>query len=126
MADASLDFTNRAACLAYLENVLPEANAATLATLLDLSAATTCTDPPETAYRPFWVEANARLSTRTGEHESVRSAAGSQVVYRDTSASAANALLQRQAAIDTTLCNIPEGFIAKPAGGRVQRVATVF
>lgn len=79
-----------------------------LEALLDASAGESCGEPPVTTYRPFWVEAT-QLGGATGSFESVTSAAGSSVTYRDD-ARAIRALLRRQAALDAALCSIPNGF----------------
>lgn len=119
---AALDFTNRTVVLAYLTDVLPNADTSVLEALLDASAGNDCGDPATTVYRPFWVQATV-MSQTTGEFESVTSAAGSSVVYRDQAKGATRAVLRQQAALDKALCGIPDGFEA--AGGRV-RVETVF
>jgi hypothetical protein len=113
---APMDFTSREETLLYLEAALPSEDASVLAALLDASAANDCDeDDPTTVYRPFWVLANA-LQTNTSLFESVGSAAGSSVKYRDPE-SAWRAIMRRQAALDESLCGIPPGFEAVITGG---------
>lgn len=94
--------------LDYLTTRFPAADDTVLEALLDASAGESCSDPPVTVYRPFWVEAT-QLGGAAGGFESVTSAAGSSVTYRDD-ARAIRALLRRQAALDAALCSIPSGF----------------
>ena len=118
---AALDLTDRATVLAYLTSQLPNEPVSALEALLDASAGSSkadCDDDTETAtttYRPFWVLANT-LQSNPSAFESVRSAAGSQVQYRDP-ISAYRALMRRQAGFDATLCSVPEGFEAYAPGG---------
>lgn len=118
---AALDLTDRSATLAFLTAQLPNENADALEALLDASAAsdkTDCDDEDEqatTTYRPWFVIANV-LQANPEAIETVRSAAGSQVAYRDPTV-AYRALMQRQAAFDAGYCTIPEGFEAVTAGG---------
>lgn len=112
---AALDLTNRTAVLAYLTASLPNETQSVLETLLDASAADDCADPPVTTYRPFWVIANT-LQTNQGLAESVGSASGASIKYRDP-ISAWRAIMRRQAALDKAYCNIPEGFEAVLPGG---------
>lgn len=118
---AALDLTDRTAVLAFLTSQLPNEPSGALEALLDASAGTDktdCDDDDEegtTTYRPWFVIANVLQANPTA-YESVRSAAGSQVQYRDP-ISAYRALMRRQAGFDATLCTIPEGFEAVAAGG---------
>lgn len=104
----ALDFTSKAEVLAYLEDRFPDAADGLLEALLDASAGRNCDNPPVTVYRPFWVEAQ-QLASITGGYERVRSAAGSEVVYKDD-ARAIKALQDQQAALDAGLCYVPPGF----------------
>ena len=118
---AALDLTDKTAVLAFLTAQLPDEDATALEALLDASAAadkTDCDDADETAvttYRPWFVLANV-LQSNPEAIQTVRSAAGSQVAYRDPTA-AYRALMQRQAAFDEGYCTIPTGFEAVAAGG---------
>lgn len=109
----ALDFKSKAEVLNYLEERFPDAPDGVLEALLDASAGRNCDNPPVTVYRPWWVEAS-QLAGTTGGFERVRSAAGSEVVYKDN-ASAIKALMDRQAALDASLCYIPPGFGASTA-----------
>ncbi len=117
---AALDFKNRAAVLDYLTTVLPNADEGVIEALLDASAGNDCGTPPETVYRPFWVEAHVRSTERAGEFESVTSAAGSSVTYRDTARGVERSLMRRQGILDKALCGIPDGYEA--GGGNRARV----
>ena len=112
---AALDMKSKAETLAYLEAQLPSEPASVLEALLDASAADDCAEPPVTVYRPFWVLANV-LESNPSLAESLGSAAGSSIKYRDP-VTAYRAIMRRQAALDLALCNIPEGFEAVTAGG---------
>jgi hypothetical protein len=113
---AALDLTNRTAVLAYLTASLPNETVSVLEALLDASAADDCAeDEPVTTYRPFWVIANT-LQTNQALAESVGSASGASIKYRDP-ISAWRAIMRRQAALDKGYCNIPEGFEAVLPGG---------
>ena len=113
---AALDMKSKAETLAYLEAQLPSEPASVLEALLDASAADDCDeDDPQIVYRPFWVLANV-LESNPALAESLGSAAGSSIKYRDP-VSAYRAIMKRQAALDLALCNIPEGFEAVTAGG---------
>lgn len=112
---AALDLTSRVAVLSHLTDQLPSEDESVLEALLDASAANDCGTPPTATYRPWWVLANV-LASNPSTFESVRSAAGSQVQYRDP-AGAVSALMQRQAALDQGLCNVPAGFEAVAPGG---------
>ena len=119
---AALDLTNRTAVLAYLTAQLPNETASVLETLLDESAADDCADTPVTTYRPFWVIANT-LQTNQALAESVGSASGASITYRDP-VGAFRAIMRRQQALDKALCNIPEGFEATLPGGVSSGVLT--
>lgn len=119
---AALDFKNRSAVLALLVTWLPQVDASLIEALLDASAGSDCEDPDVPIYRPFYVRAQL-MAQATGEFESVSSAAGSSVTYRDN-ARGIRAMLRQQAALDKSICGIPEGFEA--LGGGSVRVATVF
>lgn len=118
---AALDLTDRAAVLTFLTTSLPSEDASALEALLDASAAadkTDCSDATETAvttYRPWYV-IGITLQSNPETLEAVRSAAGSQVSYRDP-ITAYQALMKRQAAFDAGYCTIPTGFEAVAAGG---------
>lgn len=118
---AALDLTDRAAVLAFLTTSLPDEDASALEALLDASAAadkTDCSDADESAvttYRPWYI-IGITLQSNPEAIETVRSAAGSQVAYRDP-ITAYQALMQRQAAFDAGYCTIPTGFEAVAAGG---------
>lgn len=117
---AALNFKDRAECLAYLTAALPGADVGVLEALLDASAGNDCGNPPVVVYRPFWVQADALGTNPTQQYESVTSAAGSRVTYRDTARSVMRGLTRRQALLDASLCGIPEGYEA--AGGSKARV----
>lgn len=118
---AALDLTDRTAVLAFLTAQLPNETSSALEALLDASAGSDksdCDDDDEaatTTYRPWFVIANV-LQANPSAFESVQSAAGSSVRYRDP-VSAYRALMQRQAGFDAQLCSVPEGFEARVAGG---------
>jgi hypothetical protein len=118
---AALTLTDRAAVLAFLTTSLPNEDASALEALLDASAATDksdCDDADESAvttYRPWYI-IGITLQSNPTAIETVRSAAGSQVAYRDP-VSAYQALMQRQAAFDAGYCTIATGFEAVAAGG---------
>lgn len=118
---AAMDLTDRAEVLAYLEASLPSEEVSVLEALLDASAGTArtdCDDDTETAvttYRPWWVIANT-LQTKQNVAESLSSAAGSSITYRDP-VEAARAIMRRQAALDAALCSVPDGFEAVAVGG---------
>lgn len=118
---AALDLTSRAAVLAYLSDQLPSEDESALEALLDASAGTAkadCDDDDEEAtitYRPWFVIAST-LQANPSVFESVRSAAGSQVAYRDP-IGAYRALMARQAGFDAQLCSVPVGFEAVAVGG---------
>lgn len=118
---AALDLTDRVVVLAFLTAQLPNETGSALEALLDASAGeakTDCDDDDEeavTTYRPWFVIANV-LQANPSSFESVRSAAGSQVQYRDP-ITAYRALMRRQAGFDKALCSVPEGFEAVAAGG---------
>ncbi len=114
---AAMDFTDRAVVLAYLTATLPTATTSGVEALLDASAGYDCDDDTTAIYRPFWVEANLRDTQRAGEFESVKSAAGSSVTYRDTAVGVRRSLLKRQALLDLGMCGIPDGYEAN-AGNR--------
>lgn len=109
----ALDLTDRAAVLEYLTDQLPTEDEGALEALLDASAGTTTSDPPVTTYRPWWVIGNV-LQSNASAMESVTSAAGSSVTYRDP-VTAIRALMRRQAAFDATL-TVPAGFEATAGG----------
>lgn len=109
---AALDFKDRAACLTYLTTALPGADVSVLEALLDASAGNDCGNPPTTVYRPFWVQSDALGTNPAQQYESVTSAAGSSVKYRDTADSIRSGLMRRQALLDASLCGIPEGYEA--------------
>lgn len=121
----ALDLTNRAAVLGFLVSQLPNEPDEALEAALDASAGlakTDCDDQGETGtitYRPWWVIANA-LQAQVGVAERVKSAAGSEIAYRDP-AIAARALMARQAAFDQALCTVPSGFEAITVGGTGSR-----
>ena len=112
---AALNMQSRAETLAYLVAQLPSEPVSVLEALLDASAADNCADPAVTVYRPFWVLGNV-LESNTSLAESLGSAAGSSITYRDPLA-AFRAVMKRQAALDRALCNVPAGFEAVTAGG---------
>lgn len=118
---AAMDLTDRAEVLAYLEASLPSEEVSVLEALLDASAGLAkddCDDDTETAvttYRPWWVIANT-LQTKQNVAESLSSAAGSSITYRDP-VEAARAIMRRQAALDAALCSVPDGFEAVAVGG---------
>lgn len=118
---AALDLESRAAVLAYLEAELPNEEVSVLEALLDASAGTAKTDCDDTteaavtAYRPWWVIANV-LQSKQDVAESLTSAAGSSITYRDP-ITTARALMRRQAALDASLCTVPDGFEATAVGG---------
>lgn len=122
---AALDLTDRAAVLAFLVSQLPSEPVESLEALLDASAGTSktdCDDDTEeavTTYRPWWVLGNT-LQSNTSVFESVKSAAGSAVAYRDP-VTAIRALMQRQAGFDAALCSVPEGFEAFAVGSSGSR-----
>lgn len=126
---AALDLTDRAAVLAYLVAQLPDEDSTILETMLDASAGYTADDCDEaeddedlrtTFYRPWWIIGNV-LRSNPNAYESVRSAAGSEVVY-SSRGEAMRALAFRQTAFDAKLCAIPEGFevVAPGAAGSAQ------
>ena len=112
---AALDMKSKSEVLTYLQSQLPSEPVSVLEALLDASAADDCAEPPVTVYRPFWVLANV-LESNPSLAESLGSAAGSSIKYRDP-VTAYRAIMRRQAALDLALCNIPEGFEAVTAGG---------
>lgn len=118
---AALDLESRAAVLAYLEAELPNEEVSVLEALLDASAGTAKTDCDDTTeaavttYRPWWVIANT-LQTKQNVAETLGSASGASIKYRDP-AEAARAIMRRQAALDAGLCSVPEGFEAVAVGG---------
>lgn len=118
---AALDLESRAAVLAYLEAELPNEEVSVLEALLDASAGTAKTDCDDTTeaavttYRPWWVIANV-LQSKQDVAESLTSAAGSSITYRDP-ITTARALMRRQAALDASLCTVPDGFEAVAVGG---------
>lgn len=117
---AALDFTSRTAVLAYLTDALPTTDESLIEALLDASAGTNCDTPPVTTYRPFWVQANVLGTDPQQVYESVTSAAGSSVTYRDTSGGTVRGLMRRQAILDKSICDIPDGYGA--TGGNIARV----
>lgn len=119
---AALDYTNRAAVLDYLTAIFPQSvvDSDVIEALLDDSAGTDCETPPGLVYRPFWVQANVLVTNPAQQFESVTSAAGSSVTYRNVDASIARGLMRRQAILDKSLCSIPPGFEA--GGGNIARV----
>lgn len=119
---AALDFKDRSAVLALLTGLFPSVDEGLIEALLDASAGTDCGDPPVKTYRPFFVQANLQQQVIDGL-ESATGASGASVTYRDN-ARAIRSLMQQQAALDKSLCSIPEGFAA--TGGGVIRMETVF
>lgn len=112
---AALDLTDRAAVLVYLIAELPSEDSEVLEALLDASKADDCADTPVTTYRPWWIVAHI-LQSNPSVAESLTSAAGSNVTYRDP-LKAWRAIMRRQYALDQSLCNIPDGFEAVLPGG---------
>lgn len=119
---AALDFKDRSAVLALLVGLFPGVNVGVVEALLDASAGSDCGDPPVKTYRPFFVQANLQQQVIDGL-QSATGASGASVTYRDN-AKAIRSLMQQQAALDKSLCSIPEGFEA--TGGGVIRMETVF
>lgn len=112
---AALDFTDRAAVLAYLTAQLPDADEGVLEALLDASAGQDCGDPPKTVYRLFWVLAS-QLRTRLDELKRAKGASGAEVEYFGAE-SGILGHLRTQHALDQQLCTIPDGFSAAPETG---------
>lgn len=119
---AALDFKDRSAVLALLTDLFPAVDEGVIEALLDASAGSDCSDPPVKTYRPFFVQANLQQQVMNGL-QSATGASGASVTYRDN-AKAIRSLMQQQAALDKSLCSIPEGFEA--TGGGVIRMETVF
>jgi len=117
---AALDFTDRAAVLEYLTAQLPNTDTGVIEALLDASAGTNCAQSPVTVYRPFYVEARLRLTSRAGELESARAASGASVTYRDTARGVYRSLMDDQRLLDAELCSIPPGY--ETASGRRAKV----
>lgn len=112
---AALDFTDRTAVLAFVTDQLPDADESVLEALLDASAGESCSDPPETVYRPFWVLA-AQLRTKLDQIVRAKGASGSEVEYAGRESGIVGHL-RTQRALDQALCMIPDGFSADPGGG---------
>lgn len=102
---AALDFKNKAAVMAWLTDQLEDEDAEMLEAVLDGTAAHECGDPDVPIYRPFAVLASY-VASSPGAYERVKSAAGSEVVYKDQG-SAAKALNDRQAILDRNYCGVP-------------------
>lgn len=112
---AALDFTDRAAVLAFVIDQLPDSDESVLEALLDASAGESCADPPVTVYRPWWVIAS-QLRTQLDEIVRARGASGAEVEYADRERGI-RGHLRTQHALDQALCLIPDGFSAAPEGG---------
>jgi hypothetical protein len=113
---AALDYTSLVAMLAFVAAQVTGSDASEAEALLEASAADDCdADTPVKTYRPYWVIAHL-LQARLTTAESLGSASGASIKYRDP-LSAYRTVMARQAAFDKALCNIPEGFEAVLPGG---------
>jgi hypothetical protein len=113
---AALDYTSLSAMKAVVAAQVSGSDATEVEALLVASAADDCDETePTTVYRPYWVVAHL-LQANHQSAESLGSAAGSSVKYRDP-VLAFRTIMRRQAAFDEGLCNIPPGFEAKLPGG---------
>lgn len=120
---AALDLTDKAAVLDYVAGLLPSEDESALEALLEASAAWKADDcdaavaDPDlrtVVYRPWWVLASC-IASNPSAFESVTSATGATVSYRDPAAAVA-ALMARQRAFDRGSCHIPDGFDAVAPG----------
>lgn len=106
---------NKEAVMSFVERRVDGVDADEVEALVVASSAETCGEEPITVYRPWFVIAALVQSTTNG-YRRVRSAAGSEVEYRDN-ADAVNGFIRTQSGFDKLLCNVPEGFEAVPYEG---------
>lgn len=106
-----LDFQDLQSMTELVTDTVPTTTEEEAEALLVASAGNDCSgsNPPVPVYRPYWVIARLLEARPTQAYVRVRSAAGSEVEYRDHR-SAMKGMAALQTALDSTICGIPTAF----------------
>ena len=106
---AALDYKSLPAMIDLVTTAVPTTSDEEAEALLVASAGNDCGTPSAAVYRPYWVISRLLEARPAQDFVRVRSAAGSEVEYRDHRG-ALKGMTQLQAALDSTICGIPTAF----------------